>query len=161
MLVNVKPRGRVGRKSAINTNIRAGVQALVDGEIGNLRQWIEQTANGIPKVDTNGKPILDIEGSVVWVNRPDPAAAVKLVSELAEYAIPKLSRQDISVTGAIAHLDGNELSPENLQKMSIDDLKRMAVEMMQQRPLDVIDVVPTVVDEPLPSWLDPVGNASD
>lgn len=138
------------------TLARRAIADFIDANIPRFNGWLNQVANGIPQVDKDGKPQFTDTGLPVYLVKPDPLSAMKLVGDLAEYHLPKLSRQDVQLTGVIANLDGNELSPENLQKLSIDDLKRMAVEMMQRRnDTDVIDVVPTVVDEPLPSWLDP------
>ena len=154
-----KHRGRPpGTRNQNVVNARRAIADFVESNIPRFNDWLDQIANGIPAKTKVGQKVFDSNGCPIWLVKPDPLAALKIVAEVTEYHLPKLSRQDVQLTGAIAHLDGNELSPEALQKLSIDDLKRMAVEMMAQRPLDVIDVVPTVVDEPLPSWLDPIGN---
>ena len=158
--VPVSPGRPRGTRNQNTVHARRSIAMFVEKNIPRFTGWLEKVANGIPKVDEAGNILRDSAGSVVYVVKPDPLGALKVVGDLTEYHLPKLVRQDVQLTGAIAHLDGESISPEALQKLSIDDLKRMAVEMMQQRPLDanVIDVVPTVVDEPLPSWLDPIGN---
>ena len=145
MLIDVKPRGRSKRGTVVTARVRASLQALVDNQIENIGDWLRQTATGLPKVDAEGKPIVDNQGSVVWVNKPDPATAVKLVNDLAEYVIPKLSRSEQSAVVRIeeGHLD--------VAAMTTEDLKRF---VLRQAGVDSIDAL-TVEAEPVPDWMEP------
>ena len=89
---------------------------------------------------------------------------MKALSDIMEYHLPKLSRQDVQLTGVVAHLDGSEWTAEELQKLPLSELKRMALQHTTKRG-DTIDVEATPVEatpvEPLPDWLKPDENASD
>ena len=136
---------------------RKAIALFVEQNLPRLDMWLNQVANGLPKVDAEGEPVRDTVGSVVFVVRPDPAGAMKALSDIMEYHLPKLSRQDVAVSGVVAHLEVDSLTAEDLTKLSLSDLKRLALDTYSQRG-DTIDVEATVV-EPLPSWLDPTGNA--
>ena len=99
----------------------------------------------------------------IYLVKPDPLAAIKVVADITEYHLPKLSRQDVAVSGVVAHLDGTEFTQDDLAKLPLADLKRMALEHFQyatQRS-DAIDVEATTVEavEVLPSWLDTSSSA--
>lgn len=136
---------------------RKAIALFVEQNLPRLDMWLNQVANGLPKVDAEGEPVRDTVGSVVFVVRPDPAGAMKALSDIMEYHLPKLSRQDVQLTGMVAHVDGSEWTQEELQKLPLSELKRMALEHYSQRG-DTIDVTPTEV---LPDWLKPDENASD
>lgn len=78
---------------------------FVEQNLPRLDCWMQQVANGIPKVDMNCEPIRDTNGSVVYLVKPDPATAIKLVADICEYHLPKLSRQDVQLTGVLGSLD--------------------------------------------------------
>lgn len=138
---------------------RRAIADFVDLNVPRFNGWLNQVANGIPQVDKDGAVQTTDSGVPMWLVKPDPLAAMKLVADVCEYHLPKLVRQDVSVTGTVAHLDANNITAEDLAKLPLADLKRMALEHFQyatQR--DVIDVEATPV-EPLPSWLKPDENA--
>ena len=149
MLINVKPKNRQKRATVTTARVRSSLQNLVDGQLENIGKWMKQTAEGVPKVDANGNVIRDNQGSVVFVNRPDPAAAVKLVSELAEYVVPKLSRADVAVAARVEHdFDPKTASTEQLQQRLLESLGLI-------QPADegaIIDVTPEPVPV-TPDWL--------
>ena len=155
--MNIKKVGRPkGSTNKATAETRQAVARFIDSSIPHFVEWLAQAAHGIPKTDKAGNLIRDNDGAVKYHVLPDPLASIKAVTEIAEYHLPRLARSDTTVTGIVANV--SDLSPDDLAKLSIDDLKRMAVEMMSAQSGDVIDVVPTVVDEPLPSWLEPTGN---
>jgi len=130
---------------------RRAVADFVDANLPRFNGWLNQIAGGIPQVDRNGEPIRNLEGSIVYLVKPDPLAALKVVADITEYHLPKLSRQDVSVSGVIANLDVDSLTAYDLTQMSLADLKQLALQRFQQAAQhgDVIDVEV----EPLPSWL--------
>jgi hypothetical protein len=154
-----RPKGATARTTRES---RAAIAKFVDSSIPHFVDWLEQVARGIPKTNRAGEFVRDSDGAVVWVNKPDPATAMKLVSEVCEYHLPKLSRQDVQMTGVVANLDVDSLTAHDLAQMSLSDLKRLALEQFQHAAQrgDTIDVeaekvVQTdVVVEPLPSWLE-------
>ena len=129
---------------------------FVEKNVPRFTGWLEKVANGIPKVDKEGVVLRDNAGSVIYLIKPDPLGALKIVGDLTEYHLPKLVRQDVSVTGTVAHLDATDFTAEDLQKLPLADLKRMALEHFQHatQRADAIDVEVVEV-EVLPSWLDP------
>jgi hypothetical protein len=133
---------------------RRAVADFVDSNLPRFNGWLSQVANGIPQVDKNGVVQTTDSGVPIYLVKPDPLAAIKVVADVCEYHLPKLSRQDVdvAVTGVVAHIDGSEWTQEELTKLPLSDLKRLALEHMSRG--DTIDVEATVV-EPLPSWLDP------
>ena len=113
-------------------------------------EWLQQTAYGIPKVDAEGQLLRDAAGSVIWVNKPNPEAAIKAFSDICEYHIPKLSRADVAVVGRVEH---RHLRPE---EMDANQLQRALLEqfgLMQQPEGDVIDVEAVPVPANQPDWL--------
>ena len=135
---------------------RRAVADFVDSNLPRFNGWLSQVANGIPQVDKNGVVQTTESGVPIYLVKPDPLAAIKVVADVCEYHLPKLARTDVAVTGVVAHLDGGEWTQEELAKLPLSELKRMALEHMIRG--DTIDVTPTEV---LPDWLDPAGNASD
>lgn len=137
---------------------RKAIAMFVEQNLPRLDMWLNQVANGLPKVDREGEPIRDNAGSVVFVVRPDPAGAMKALSDIMEYHLPKLSRADVQLTGIVANMDVDSLTAADLAQMSLTDLKRLALDRFSQAAQrgDTIDVQAEVV----PSWLDPAGNPS-
>jgi hypothetical protein len=137
MLIDVKPKRRMSRATVNSARIRGHLQALVDGQTANIGQWLKQTAEGIVKVDVDGNPVRDSQGSVVYVNKPDPGGAVKLVSELAEYVIPKLSRSEVSAT--VEHLPIDQQSSLALQQRVLESLGLTTYEPEDVEPIERSD----------------------
>lgn len=155
---------------------REAIAAFVHQNIPRLNGWLEQVANGLPKLDREGEPLRDDKGSVVWVVKPDAMGAVKIVSDIMDYHLPRLQRSDVTVLAQVESGASLELA-ERVKKMSTADLKLALAASMEQQgmswdsveiddPLadNVTDVVSRVVpDEPVvPEWMrsDPE-NASD
>jgi hypothetical protein len=139
MLLNVNRKGRVGRPTVSTAKIRNALQNLVDGQLGNIDSWLNQVANGTPKVNQDGEPIRDNQGSLVFVVRPDPASAVKIISDLAEYVVPKLSRSDVAVVAKVE---------------TVNDLNSMSTLELQHRLLVALGIGAEVVEvEKVPEFL--------
>lgn len=79
-----KPAGNrgQGRKAGVpnkvTTEFRATINRLLEDNSENFAKWLKQTAEGIPEHDI----------------KPNPAKAMDIMSNLAEYAAPKLSRAE-------------------------------------------------------------------
>jgi hypothetical protein len=92
-----RPRGRLtqpssGRKAGtpnkVTQEFRVTVQALLDENKDNVAKWLAQVAEGVPAK-------YDAKGRVVMAGRPaDPLGALARLGALADYAAPKLSRQE-------------------------------------------------------------------
>ena len=129
--------GRPKRSLNKNTvNGRKAIANFVEMNIPKFNGWLEQIALGIPKVNQEGKPIMDEHGAVVWTVKPSPLDAMKIVADVAEYHLPKLSRQDVQISGAVATV--SELSPvgQAMLSMSGDALEA------HLRSLTLADQVP-------------------
>lgn len=139
-----RPKGSVNRSTA---NARKAIADFVDGSTPHLLEWLAQTANGIPKTDANGEVLRDHEGGTKWVVKPDPAGAIKAVSDIAEYHLPKLSRTEATVT------HNNEL---DVTQMSTNDLKLMVLRQagIDADTIDLDQLVDAEVEPvPVPTWM--------
>jgi hypothetical protein len=150
MLIDVKPRGKIGRVAGTNARLRSSLQSLVDGEVANIRTWLHLAAQRIPKVNADGEVLRDNQGSVVWVNKPDPLGAIKTIAELAEFVVPKLSRTEATVAAKIEH--GVDISSMNARELEARLLTALGL-----NEGNVVDVEHVMV-EPVPEWMK---NASD
>ena len=132
--------GKKSQSRQVNS-ARAAIASFVETNAPRFGQWLEQIADGIPKVDELGKVIRDDTGAVVWVVRPSPLDATKLVSDIMEFHLPKLSRQDLQVSGVIGTL--NNLSPG-------------AVALLEMDPAALTAHLNALSTQDLPEWLRPV-----
>lgn len=83
---------RGGRKPGVpnrtTTEFRETIQRLLDSNADNVALWVQQLAEGAPAVK-------DHRGRVVFPARPpDPGTALLRMGHLAEFAAPRLSRQE-------------------------------------------------------------------
>lgn len=69
-----------GVPNKVTTAFRETVQRLLDENAENVSRWLQSVADGDP------------ENNV----KPDPGKALDLMSKLAEYATPKLSRAELA-----------------------------------------------------------------
>lgn len=141
MLLNVNRKGRVGRPSLSTAKVRSALQNLVDGQLENIDSWLKQVAAGTPKVNQDGEPLRDADGSLIFVVRPDPASAVKLINDLAEYVIPKLSRSEATVVAHVESVSPADMSTPELERrlmvalgLGADVLEAEYVEMPEKAP---------------------------
>lgn len=113
-----RPKGSVNHSTA---KARAAIATFVNETAPHMREWLAQAAYGIPKVDANGEVIRDTQGSVVWVNRPDPLGAIKAVANVLEFHLPRINRSELDIV---------DRSVLPLEQMSTDELRhRLMVQM--------------------------------
>lgn len=79
-----------GTPNKATADFRETVRKLLEDNATNVGEWLAQVAGGIPALDQDGTPI---HGK--WVVEPSPDAALMRLSQLAEYAAPKLSRTEV------------------------------------------------------------------
>jgi hypothetical protein len=82
-------KGRVkGVPNKVTQEFRVTVQRLLDDNRENVALWLRQVAEGTPDK-------LNAKGQVIMAGRPaDPAGALTRLGHLADFAAPKLSRQE-------------------------------------------------------------------
>lgn len=134
----------VGAYSRTTKEARAAISTFVEGNLPKLQGWLSQVAAGLVKVDSNGEPVLDAQDSVVFVIKPDPAQAIKLVADICEYHLPKLSRAEVSSVNVSA----------NLGTLTVEQLRVMRAELLEGRSVDSataeIDITPV---QEIPAWI--------
>ena len=86
------PNAGIGRKlgvpNKVTQSFRETVQKMLDDNRENVALWIRQVAEGAPAV-------YDEAGKLVFPARaPDPSGAAGKLAHLAEFAAPRLSRQE-------------------------------------------------------------------
>ena len=144
-----RPFGAVARTTKES---RKAIALFVDQNLPRLDNWLQQVANGLPKVNAEGEPIRDNQGSVVYVVKPDPVAAIKCVTDIAEYHLPKLSRTEQSAVVRIeeGHLDVGAMTTEDLKRFV---LRQAGVDSIDALTID-LNAEPVPV-EAVPDWLEP------
>lgn len=106
-----RPKGAVGRPTRES---RAAIAAFVQQQLPRLDMLLGQIINGLPKVDREGEPIRDKEGSVVYVVKPDPQAGFKCLTDIIEYHIPRLSRSEATVVAQVEQVQRIEDVPTDV-----------------------------------------------
>ena len=74
------PQGRPVGPNKVNREFRDTVRQLLENNSENVERWLAQVAEGDEK------------------NKADPGRALDLMSKLAEYASPKLSRTEVKAS---------------------------------------------------------------
>lgn len=114
-------RMTAGRKPGVPNRTtresRAAIALFVEQNLPRLDNWLQQLANGLPKVDANGEVIRDKQGSVVYVVKPDVGASIKAVSDICEYHLPKLMRSDVAVVAQVENIHTLEVSQLTSQQL--------------------------------------------
>ena len=116
-------------KNSRNRNIinaRRAIAEFVESNIPRLNGWLNQVANGVQARTVEGKPVIDSYGSPVWLIKPDPLAALKVVGDLTEYHLPKLSRTEAALT--VEHVDPTKMSKAQLEQAILASLGVDAVD---------------------------------
>jgi hypothetical protein len=130
---------------------RTAIGDFVNDNADNLSEWLNRVAQGVPKITEDGKLIREADGSIAYLVKPDAATAIKIVSDICEYHLPKLSRQDVSVSGVVASLDNLSPAAATLLSMSQLDLTAHLRSLnapqalpawLAGHPGDTIDVTP-------------------
>lgn len=143
-------RPGAGRKTDLSIKTaREAVALFVQSNIPRLNGWLEQVACGLPKVDRNGDPLRDDKGSVIFVVKPDPMGAIKCVESIADFYLPRLSRQESHV---IAQVENAASIPmvERVSRMSTAEIKALLAQSVEDVPHRTIE---QIEQEPLPDWL--------
>lgn len=86
--VKVPGQGKRGPDKA-TLAAREAIGKFVDGNAHRLQTWLDQVADGVPKVDEEGNAI---KGE--YIVNPDPKKAAELFQSVIEYHVPKLARQE-------------------------------------------------------------------
>lgn len=139
-----------GSPNASTGFARKAIAEFFNGNVTKMEKWLDKVANGIPaRVVGTGDLIKDAAGEQVWTQKPDPGQALKILGDVAEYHLPKLSRQDIQVQQqpTLANLSPGALA---LLELS-DDALEAGLRSLGAKVIDAEVVV--VDDEPLPDWL--------
>lgn len=136
-------------KHRATSQARRHIAEFITDNSEHLGEWLQRVAYGIPKTNAEGEILRDVDGSIIYVVKPDPFSAIKAVSDLAEYHLPRLTRQDIAVAARVEHqhlepgqMNANQLQAELFRSLGIG-----------QQPIEgeIIDVTPEPADQP--DWL--------
>lgn len=88
-----------GSKNKVSQEFKAIVQDLIDENADNVKLWLSRVANGVPgEYQTNEDGLRE---TVRYPVVADPAKAVDLISKLAEYVAPKLTRTEVTGPGGV------------------------------------------------------------
>jgi len=116
-----------GEKGKASRDARKALDCFVNDSVGYLTHWLGQVANGIPQLDREGQPIRDLGGNITWIVKPDPGQAVKLITDAAEFVVPKLSRAEIATTLSVDDKSVQEMSTNELKRLVLQHLGRDAL----------------------------------
>lgn len=93
------PKGRPAGPNKVTTEFRDTVRKLLDDNAENVGRWLTMVAEG--------------DG----IKDPDPARALTLMAQLAEYAAPKLARTEVvgdpltPLTLLVQEISGKSIGP--------------------------------------------------
>lgn len=139
-----RPPGAKNRHSPVVANARRAIAEFVEGNLPKFQGWLEQVAEGTPYRDNQGRLIRNEAGAILYQVKPDPATAIKLVADICEYHLPKLSRAEVSSVNVSA----------NLGTLTLEQLREMRANLLEQRgdPMEArtIDITPT---QEIPEWI--------
>lgn len=95
---------RKGVPNKATADVREAIALLLQSNVENFSVWLAAVAAGEKEAD----PVLNAEGLAEldpktgepvieynWLRRPDPATALKLAMDMAEFHIPKLARTEL------------------------------------------------------------------
>jgi len=86
-----------GQLNKVTKEFKAIVQDLIDENQDNVKLWLDRVANGVPgEYQTNDEGLRE---TIRYPVVADPAKAVDLISKLAEYVAPKLTRTEVTGPG--------------------------------------------------------------
>lgn len=108
-----RPRGAVDKSVKV---ARKAIAEFIELNTPRFSGWLEQVADGIPVYGGDGQPVKDAKGATVWLVKPDPATAIKLVADLTEYHLPKLTRTEAHVVAQIDAMPITDLPTAVLQQ---------------------------------------------
>ena len=121
---------------------------MLDRNMPSVEGWLHSVADGLPKLNKEGEPLRDSQGSVVYVVKPDRVGAIKLLIDMADYVIPRLQRSDVAMVAKVeTSFNPSTATAEQLQNKLLESLGLI-------QPADIIDVEPVeVVPANPPDWL--------
>ena len=79
-----------GTPNKATQDARQAIASFVDGNAHRLTEWLDQVAQGVPKLDEEGNPTGE------YAVLPNPAKAFDMFQSVVEYHIPKLARTEVS-----------------------------------------------------------------
>jgi hypothetical protein len=86
------PNAGKGRKKGVpnraTADVREAIAMLLKRNTDKLEKWLHAVAEG--------EKVTREDGKVRWLRMPDPGHALRLMSDLAEYHIPKLARTELT-----------------------------------------------------------------
>jgi hypothetical protein len=99
-----RPKGSPNKSPGI---VREAIAKLLESNVKNFSLWLASVAEGEkefePELDEDGMAIIgengEPQGTWSWIRRPEPATALKLAMDMAEYHIPKLARTELTGDG--------------------------------------------------------------
>ena len=154
-----KPLEPKWMKARSTAQARRAIADFVNENSENLSEWLQRVAYGIPKSDADGNVIRDAQGSIVYVLKPDPAAAIKAVADIAEYHLPKLQRSEQAIVARIER--AGQFDPGTMSSLELQQFLAARLLDLDRHGM-VIDVAPDpaqaeqveqVPADPLPDWL--------
>lgn len=127
-----RPRGIPNRTTRES---REAIAKFVGNNLQHLDDWLMQVAHGLPKVDADGEIIRDNQGSVIYVVRPSPLAALNTLASIAEFHVPRLKTIEATVATRVE----NNTTELDVRSLSTDELKRMLLRSAKNGAIDVFD----------------------
>lgn len=116
---------------------RVAITRLAEQGAPQMLGWLQDAANGIPKRNLKGEPLRDSNGSIMWLVKPDPLGAFKAMSDVMDYHLPRLSRQDVDLQAKVEQqFDPQRMTTAELQTMVLNSLGILST----GEPVEPIDV---------------------
>jgi hypothetical protein len=92
MAVGQKTGGRTpGTPNKATADARQAIASFVDGNAHRLTEWLDQVANGVKVLETEGDAQVE-----KYVVPPNPAKAFDMFQSVVEYHVPKLARMEVT-----------------------------------------------------------------
>lgn len=129
---------------------RKAIAEFVESSVPRFSGWLNQIAEGIPQCDKDGIPQTTQAGVPIYLVKPDPATAMKLVADICEYHLPKLSRSDVAMVAKVEH------SATDISGMNARELEARLMTALGLNEGNIVDVEHVMVEAvPVPDadWL--------
>ena len=123
-----KPAGsgrQPGTTNKTTAEARAAIAAFVDNNSNRLQDWLDQVAEGVPRLDKNGNKAYNGDGEQVWLVAPNPEKAYNMFQSVIEYHVPKLARTEISGTPGGAPLLAASVDLKGLSNAELDQMSAL------------------------------------
>ena len=87
-----KGAGRpAGTPNKATADARQAIASFVDGNAHRLTEWLDQVANGVKVLETEGDAQVE-----KYIVPPNPAKAFDMFQSVVEYHVPKLARMEVT-----------------------------------------------------------------